>query len=111
MPDPRQGEVYQWPTSGSHPMGVKTRLWVVVSRDVFNKHSSHVLICPLTSYPATPLDIPVQATPHNPLSHDSSLLPRMITPVLKDRLGPCLGRLSRTVLSPVLDRLRMIIEA
>jgi len=111
MTDPRQGEVYQWPVRGSHPMGDKPRLWVVVSRDVFNKHSSHVLICPLTSYPATSLDIPVQATPHNPLSHDISLLPRMITPVLKDRLGHCLGRLPRTSISLVVDRLRMIIEA
>lgn len=111
MPDPRQGEVYHWPAGKPHPMGTKPHMWVVVSRDSFNQGSRHVLACPLTSYPARGIDVEVQATPHNPLSHTSALLATMITPVRKDQFGRCLGRLGRRVIAQVLDRLRMVCEA
>lgn len=88
----------------------KTHRWVVISRDVFNKHSEYVLACPLTSHRPTELDVQVTKTPHNKLSHDSSLLPRMITPILKDELDDPVTRLPKAVTSQVLDRLRMIIE-
>ena len=112
MTDPRQGEVYIWPAvKDNHPMGSKkVHRWVVVSRDAFNESSSHVLACPLTSYPATVLDIGVKKTPHNKLDHDSSLLPRMITPILKEELGEATTQLPKQVISEVLDRLRIIVE-
>ncbi len=112
MADPLQGEVYFWPKiEPNHPMGdKKVHRWVVVSRDAFNEASEHVLACPLTSYPATPLDVEVQATPHNKLSHDSSLLPRMITPILKEELGEPDTRLPTSVTKQVLDRIRILIE-
>ena len=61
MADPLQGEVYHWPQiKKNHPMGSETiHKWVIVSRDAFNESSSHVLGCPLTSYPATAIDIEV----------------------------------------------------
>jgi len=112
MADPLQGEVYYWPKiKKNHPMGdEKTHRWVVVSRDAFNKGSEHVLACPLTSYPPTKLDIEVKKTPHNRLDHDSSLLPRMISPILKEELGEPVTRLTKTATGQVLDRLRMIVE-
>ncbi|MBN1490647.1 MAG: type II toxin-antitoxin system PemK/MazF family toxin [Phycisphaerae bacterium] len=112
MADPLQGEVYYWPQiKKNHPMGdQKVHRWVVVSRDVFNKGSAHVLACPLTSYLPTALDIEVKKTPHNRLDHDSALLPRMISPILKDELGEPIARLSGSVTQHVLDRLRMIVE-
>ena len=112
MADPRQGEVYIWPRiKDNHPMGSrKQHRWVVVSRDAFNESSSHVLACPVTSYPPTVLDIEVKKTPHNKLDHDSALLPRMITPILKEELGEALTRLPKQVTGLVLDRLRMIVE-
>jgi len=92
-------------------MGTKeNRMWVVVSRDVFNRDSRHVLACPLTSYPPTVLDIEVKDTPHNPLSHASAMLPRMISPILKSELGPAQGRLPSKVVAQVVDRIRMIVE-
>jgi mRNA-degrading endonuclease toxin of MazEF toxin-antitoxin module len=112
MAEPLQGEVYVWPdVKPNHPMGAKPRIWAVVSRDRFNAHSSHVLACPLASYPPNALDIEVKATPHNRLDHDSALVPRMITPILKDELTSPRGRLPRNVVAQVLDRLRMILEA
>jgi len=112
MADPQQGEIYDWPAiEGNHPMrDQKTHMWVVVSRDVFNTSSAHVLACPLTSYPSTMLDVSVKATPHNRLAHDSSLLARMITPILKDELAAPIARLPADVTRQVLDRVRMIIE-
>ena len=92
-------------------MGAKPRMWVVVSRDIFNRGSRHVLACPLTSYPARAIDVEVPATPHNPLRHTSSLLAAMITPIAKEQLGECVGRLGRGTIAPVVDRLRMICEA
>ena len=88
----------------------KKHYWVIVSRDAFNEASQHVLACPLTSYPPNVLDIEVRKTPHNKLDHDSALLPRMITPILKDELGKPITRLPTQVTSQVLDRLRMIVE-
>lgn len=113
MSEPLQGEIYFWPRiKDNHPMGdEKTHRWVIVSRDVFNERSLHVLACPLTSYPPTALDIEVKKTPHNGLTHDSSLLPRMITPILKEELGPPIARLPRAITSQVLDRLQMLVEA
>lgn len=112
MASPLQGEVYYWPAvKANHPMGDrKTHRWVVVSRDAFNQASAHVLACPLTSYPPTLLDIQVKATPHNRLDHDSSLLPRMITPILKEELDEAIARLPKEATRQVLDRLRMITE-
>lgn len=112
MADPRQGEVHAWPAiEDNHPMGSrKTHWWVVVSRDAFNESSGHVLACPLMSYTPTVLDIGVKKTPHNRLDHDSSLLPRMITPILKEELGEAITRLPKQTISEVLDRLRMIVE-
>lgn len=112
MADPHQGEVYIWPqVKDNHPMGSKKKhCWVVVSRDAFNESSNHVLACPLTSYPPNNLDIEVKKTPHNKLDHDSALLPRMITPILKDELGDPLSRLPKQITREVLDRLRMIVE-
>ncbi len=112
MADPLQGEVYIWPqVKDNHPMGSKKKhCWVVVSRDAFNESSSHVLACPLTSYPPNNLDIEVKKTPHNKLDHDSALLPRMITPILKDELGEPISRLPKQITREVLDRLRMIVE-
>lgn len=112
MAEPLQGEVYFWPKiEENHPMGdEKVHRWVVVSRDAFNKASDHILACPLTSYAATEIDVSVKATPHNNLSHDSSLLPKMITPILKEELGKSTTRLRGSVTGQVLDRLRMLIE-
>ncbi len=113
MADPRQGEVYIWHIikKGNHPMGSeKTHRWVVVSRDAFNESSNHVLACPLTSYQAKALDIEVKKTPHNRPDHDSSCLPRMITPILKEELGESITRLPKQVTGEVLDRLRIIVE-
>ncbi|UCD28468.1 MAG: type II toxin-antitoxin system PemK/MazF family toxin [Planctomycetota bacterium] len=112
MADPLQGEVYHWPQiKKNHPTGSETiHKWVIVSRDAFNESSSHVLGCPLTSYPATAIDIEVKATPHNKLDHDSSLLARMITPILKKELGQPVSRLPTSVTGQVLDRIRLLIE-
>ena len=112
MDDPRQGEVYFWPEiKENHPMGDEiTHRWVVVSRDAFNKGSPHVLACPLTSYAPTSLDIGVKKTPHNKLRHDSAILPRMITPILKEELGEAITRLPPNVTCQVLDKLRMLVE-
>ncbi|MHC4444303.1 MAG: type II toxin-antitoxin system PemK/MazF family toxin [Planctomycetota bacterium] len=112
MADPLQGEVYCWPQiKKNHPMGdVKTHKWVIVSRDAFNENSNHVLGCPLTSYPPTAIDVEVKATPHNKLDHDSSLLARMITPILKEELGQPITRLPPNITGQVLDRIRMLIE-
>lgn len=112
MTEPLQGEVYFWPAvKDNHPMGdQKVHRWAVVSRDVFNQNSKYVLACPITSYPPTALDIGIKATPHNRLNHDSSLLPRMITPILKEELTEPITRLPANLLKPVIDRLRLIIE-
>lgn len=111
MANPQQGDVYQWPAvSKSHPMGDEPHMWVVVSRTIFNRDSDYVLACPLTSYPATQIDVEVRATPHNPLRHTSALLAKMITPIKKSELGSCRGHLPSSVVSEVLDRIRMIIE-
>jgi hypothetical protein len=69
-----------------------------------------VLACPITSYPSTTLDIPVAATPHNTLDHDSTIIVPMITPILKDELQPTRGRVGAKVLRPVLEKLRLILE-
>ena len=106
-----QGGIYRWPdVPENHPMGHKRRMWVVVSRDAFNEHADHVLACPLTSYPPTALDIAVKRTPHNLLDHDSSMLPRMITPILKSELGDALGQVSREPMQMILEKLRLILE-
>ncbi|MFQ5492103.1 MAG: type II toxin-antitoxin system PemK/MazF family toxin [Phycisphaerae bacterium] len=111
MANPLQGEVYRWPdVPDKHPMSTKVRMWVVVSRDVFNKHFGYVLACPLTSYPPTQIDIPVRSTPHNPLTHDSALLARMVTPIGNDELGQPLGRLPFPTIAEVAQRLHQIIE-
>jgi mRNA-degrading endonuclease toxin of MazEF toxin-antitoxin module len=112
MTEPLQGEIYFWPAiKDNHPMGdKKVHRWVVVSRDAFNEKSSHVLACPLTSHPPTAIDVAVKATPHNRLDYDSALLPRMITPILKEELGKPIARLPKAETSQVLDRIRMIIE-
>ncbi len=110
--DPRQGEMYFWPeVSENHPMGEADHRWVVISSDRFNTHSQHVLACPVTSYPATALDIAVRPTPHNGLRHDSSVLPRMITPILKSELGTPCGRLGFDIVKQTVPRLQMIVEA
>ena len=113
MAEPQQGEIYHWPeVRANHPMGDhKIHMWVVVSRDAFNRHSNHVLACPLTSYPPTEIDIEVKATPHNRLSHNSALLARMITPILKEELSTPVVRLPASVVGHVLESLRLIIEA
>jgi mRNA-degrading endonuclease toxin of MazEF toxin-antitoxin module len=112
MADPLQGEVYYWPAvKKNHPMGdQKVHRWVVVSRDVFNQSGEYVLACPLTSHSPTGLDIQVKATPHNRLDHDSALLPRMITPILKEELDEVITRLPKDITRQVLDRLRLVIE-
>ena len=112
MAEPLQGEMFFWPEiKDNHPMGDdEVHRWVVISRDAFNQGSDHVLACPVTSYPATAIDIEVKATPHNKLSHDSSLLPRMMTPILKEELGKPISRLPPSVTGQVLDRLRILIE-
>src|SRR5688572_7932405 len=112
MASPLQGEVYRWPEiQGNHPMGgEKVHRWVVVSRDAFNESSDYILACPLTNYAPTALDIGVKKTPHNRLNHDSSLLPRMITPILKGELGEAITRLGEEITSQVLDRIRVLIE-
>lgn len=112
MANPLQGEVYFWPAiEGNHPMGSrKTHRWVVVSRDAFNEASTHVLACPLTSYPPTSLDIEVKKTPHNKLEHNSALLARMITPILKKELIDPIARMPSTITGQVLDRIRLLIE-
>lgn len=112
MADPLQGEVYYWPAiEANHSMGDrKTHRWVIVSRNAFNSSSEYILACPLTSYPPTALDIAVSRTPHNRLDHDSALLPRMITPILKAELADALTQLPPQVTRQVLDKIRMIIE-
>ena len=112
MAEPLQGEVYFWPEiEDKHPMGArKVHRWVVVTRDVFNESSDHVLACPLTSYPATAIDVEVKATPHNKLEYDSSLLPRMMTPILKEELGRPITRLPPSVTREVLGRIKILIE-
>lgn len=92
-------------------MGTDDHRWVVVSSDRFNTHSTYVLACPVTSYRATELDIAVKATPHNNLRYDSSMLARMMTPILKDELGTPCGRIGFETVKEVLLRLQMIIEA
>jgi mRNA-degrading endonuclease toxin of MazEF toxin-antitoxin module len=79
--------------------------------DRFNSFSTHVLACPITSHPATELDIGVKPTLHNGLRHDSSMLARMLTPILKDELGEPCGRIGFETVKQVLPRLQMIIEA
>jgi len=104
-----RGDVFEWPNvSEDHPMGSKRRKWVVVSRDPFNEESRHVLACPLTSYPAQPIDIGIAKTPHNRLDHDSSLIVCMITPIKKTTIGPVISQLARHDLQAVIDRLDMI---
>ncbi|HOD82426.1 MAG: PemK-like protein [Planctomycetes bacterium ADurb.Bin126] len=111
MSDPLQGEMRGWDqVPDNHPMGDKNRMWVIVSRDAFNRSSSYVLACPITSYPPTQLDITVPATPHNPLSHQSAMLVRMITPILKRELGPALGRLGPKITREVACLLRTLNE-
>ena len=112
MADILQGEIYLWPRlPPDHPMGQKQHMWVVISSTVFNEANSHVMACPLTSYPATAIDVHVPDTPHDPLKHDSALRVCMMTPILKRHLSDPLGRLSFRLVQQVTDRLRMIIEA
>lgn len=112
MTSPAQGTIHYWPASpGKHPMGKKEgRRWVVVSRDRFNQNSRYILACPITSYPPTEIDLPVAATPHNTLDHDSSIIVSLITPILKDELQPTKGRVAAGVLRPILEKLRLVLE-
>ncbi|MBI4579225.1 MAG: type II toxin-antitoxin system PemK/MazF family toxin [Planctomycetes bacterium] len=110
MPYPRQGEVYFWPAiPANHPMGSKTRRWVVVSCDRYNQHSDSVLACPVTSHPPDPLDVAVSRTPHNGLDHDSAMVCDLVSPILQDELTSPVGRVSFDIVEQVLDRLRMIV--
>jgi mRNA-degrading endonuclease toxin of MazEF toxin-antitoxin module len=111
MTIPLQGAIYLWPdVPENHPMGIKNRRWVVVSREAFNADSEHVLACPITSSRPGPPDIPVQATPHNRLDHDSVIRVTMITPIKKDELGAALARLSTRYTRQVIDKLRLLVE-
>jgi mRNA-degrading endonuclease toxin of MazEF toxin-antitoxin module len=104
-----RGDVFLWPSvAEDHPMGGKRRRWVVVSRDAFNDESPHILACPLTSYPAQPIDISIPKTPHNRLDHDSALIVCMITPIKKTTMGPTIAHVTRDDLQPLIDRLDMI---
>lgn len=112
MADIRQGEVFHWPQTPGHPMGPKGHMWVVISSDVFNRHNSHVMACPLTSHPATELDVAVRKTPHNFLAHDSALRVGMMTPIAQEELQhDPIGRLPFGIVKQVTDRLRIIVEA
>lgn len=112
MSFPQQGEIYRWPdVADNHPMGVKSRRWVVVSRNAFNEGSGHVLACPITSSPPGPPDITVEATPHNSLDHDSVIRVTMITPISKSELNSPLARLGTRYTRQVLAKLAMLVEA
>jgi mRNA-degrading endonuclease toxin of MazEF toxin-antitoxin module len=110
--DVLQGAVYYWPAlPAGHPMGIKPHMWVVVSSAVFNETHNHVMACPLTSYPATAIDVHVPDTPHDPLSHDSALRVCMMTPILKRHLTDPVGRLPFKIVQQVTERLRISVEA
>ncbi|GMU23233.1 MAG: hypothetical protein AMXMBFR13_33150 [Phycisphaerae bacterium] len=112
MSDVLQGGIYFWPSvPAEHPMGTKSRMWVVISSSVFNKTHTHVMACPLTSYPVTAIDVHVPDTPHDPLSHDSALRVCMMTPILKRHLTDPVGRLPFKIVQQVTERLRIIAEA
>ncbi len=112
MTFPAQGTIHYWPSSPErHPIGKKAgRRWVIVSRDPFNQNNRYVLACPITSYRPTGIDLEVEATPHNTLDHNSSILVSMITPIPKDELQPTRGRVAAKVLRPILEKLRLILE-
>ncbi len=109
---PRQGEIYTWPdVPPDHPMGSKPHRWVVVSSDTFNEKGRHVLACPVTSYAPTEIDVGIRRTPHNSLQHDSAMVPAMITPILKRRLTSAVGRVDKSTVHQVVDRLSIIVDA
>jgi len=93
----RRGEVY-WvrldPIEGSEQAG--NRPAVIVSRDVINRHSPVVVVCPLTSAvnftPLYPSDVPAHA-PEGGLRADSVVLTLQVRAVAKARPGERLGKL------------------
>jgi mRNA-degrading endonuclease toxin of MazEF toxin-antitoxin module len=107
-----QGEIYHWAAiPPEHPMASKPHMWVVVSSSLFNKAHDHVMACPLTSHPATRVDVHVPDTPQDPLTHDSSLRVSMMSPILRNQLSKPIGRLSFKIVRQVIERLRIIVEA
>jgi len=86
-------------------------MWVIISSAVFNQANSHVMACPITSYPTTAIDVHVPDTPHDPLTHDSALRVCMMTPIPKRHLSDPIGRLPFKIIQQVTDRLRIIVEA
>jgi mRNA-degrading endonuclease toxin of MazEF toxin-antitoxin module len=106
-----QGEVYYWSDlPPDHPMGQKQHMWVVISSSLFNELNKHVMACPLTSYAATPLDVPVARTPHNRLQHDSALRVSMMSPIPKARLEGPIARLPFEIVCEVTSRIEAIIR-
>jgi len=110
----KRGEVY-WvrldPIEGSEQAG--TRPAVVVSRDVINRHSPVVLICPLTNashiarlYPS---DVLVRA-PEGGLRADSVVLTMQLRAVAKTRLLERLGQLESATLAQIEDAIKVTLD-
>jgi mRNA-degrading endonuclease toxin of MazEF toxin-antitoxin module len=85
-------------------------MWVVVSRDAFNRASPEVIACPLTSQPPGPADVTIAATPENRLRQDSTIRVHLITAIKKSDLRPAAFRVSAKHVRKVLDGLALLIE-
>ena len=113
-PSPRRGEVYLVrldPAEGSEQAG--TRPAVVVSRDVINRYSPVIVICPLTDATRVPKpypsDVKVQA-PEGGLAKDSVGLTGQVRAIAKTRLLQRLGELSPSTMDQVDQALKITLN-
>ena len=103
---PRRGEVW-WVTLDSPESTGKTRLCVILSRNVVNEYRHTVVVVPIWSSSAAhpPIRVPV-----NIVGRPSVAVVDQIRPVSKERLKSRLGMLTQPELDAIGDALRQILE-